>query len=272
MSDAFDNIIGGGLTLKGGLSLKKPAKRKKHKKEKKHKEKKHKDKDKDKKHKKKEAEAAEKKRVRFAEEGDDAGAAAAAAAGESSALVAVSDGGGDGDRGGGDDADDEKGGGGGGSHEGEDGEPRGYDPAKDPSLTPSQRKLLEAQRKRCGLSCAILHFVLRVAVPMLRLEWRPRRTPFCDSCLLRKGAEDRVEQHLSVAGEYSSQVAATRFYTIDWLEPPHAHQLLLSTRYTKLADKVFELSHRQRIEKFNTMLANLSEHHDVPKVGNAGMG
>jgi hypothetical protein len=43
-------------------------------------------------------------------------------------------------------------------------------------------------------------------------------------------------------------------------------------RYSKLADKVFKMTHRQRIEKFNTMLSKLSEHHDVPKVGNAGMG
>jgi hypothetical protein len=43
-------------------------------------------------------------------------------------------------------------------------------------------------------------------------------------------------------------------------------------RYGNLADQALKLTHRQRIEKFNTMLANLSEHHDVPKVGNAGMG
>ena len=36
--------------------------------------------------------------------------------------------------------------------------------------------------------------------------------------------------------------------------------------------KMAKVSHREKINQFNQYLANLSEHHDVPKVGNAGMG
>ena len=32
------------------------------------------------------------------------------------------------------------------------------------------------------------------------------------------------------------------------------------------------LSYREKVDKFNKYLESLSEHHDVPKVGNAGMG
>lgn len=32
------------------------------------------------------------------------------------------------------------------------------------------------------------------------------------------------------------------------------------------------LSYREKVDKFNNYLESLSEHHDVPKVGNAGMG
>jgi protein FAM32A len=30
--------------------------------------------------------------------------------------------------------------------------------------------------------------------------------------------------------------------------------------------------YRQKVDKFNSYLESLSEHHDIPKVGNAGMG
>ena len=36
--------------------------------------------------------------------------------------------------------------------------------------------------------------------------------------------------------------------------------------------KVAKLTHRETIDQYNNYLASLSEHHDVPKVGNAGMG
>ena len=36
--------------------------------------------------------------------------------------------------------------------------------------------------------------------------------------------------------------------------------------------KMAKVTHREKINQFNQYLANLSEHHDVPKVGNAGMG
>ncbi len=36
--------------------------------------------------------------------------------------------------------------------------------------------------------------------------------------------------------------------------------------------KSASLSYREKVDKFNNYLESLSEHHDVPKVGNAGMG
>ena len=36
--------------------------------------------------------------------------------------------------------------------------------------------------------------------------------------------------------------------------------------------KIASKSHRERINDFNLHLASLTEHNDVPKVGNAGMG
>ena len=30
--------------------------------------------------------------------------------------------------------------------------------------------------------------------------------------------------------------------------------------------------YREKVDKFNSYLEGLSEHHDIPKVGNAGMG
>jgi hypothetical protein len=130
MSNVLDTVIGGALVLKGGLSLTKPAKRKKsHKKKKEKKAKKD-----DKKSKHKEKGNGEDKRVRF-ETGDlDAGSAGAAAAAADSSLhtdLALVEG-------------DEDGGSGGGGKEDE----GGYDPLSDPTLTATQRRHLEAQRKR----------------------------------------------------------------------------------------------------------------------------
>ena len=133
MSESFDNVIGGGLSLKGGLTLRKPAKRKKahKKKEKKHKKSDKADKKRSKKDKKKD------RRVHF-ETGDlDEGAK-----GESTALALVDE---DGAAGDGNDtqvAETSSGGGGGGE------KAEAYDPLNDPNLTETQRKHLLAQRKR----------------------------------------------------------------------------------------------------------------------------
>ena len=40
----------------------------------------------------------------------------------------------------------------------------------------------------------------------------------------------------------------------------------------KKMEKLVTTSHRERVEAFNKYLTELSEHHDVPKVGNAGLG
>eukprot|EP00914_Ancora_sagittata_P034229 GHVO01069127.1.p1 GENE.GHVO01069127.1~~GHVO01069127.1.p1 ORF type:complete len:128 (+),score=24.78 GHVO01069127.1:147-530(+) len=44
-------------------------------------------------------------------------------------------------------------------------------------------------------------------------------------------------------------------------------RLVQLRRERERAQKKLELSHRQRIEKFNAQLAALSEHFDIPKVG-----
>ena len=43
-------------------------------------------------------------------------------------------------------------------------------------------------------------------------------------------------------------------------------------REAQIVGKMVEKTHRERIDAFNNHLASLSEHHDIPKVGNAGMG
>ena len=43
-------------------------------------------------------------------------------------------------------------------------------------------------------------------------------------------------------------------------------------REDELMRKSAALSYREKVDKFNNYLESLSEHHDVPKVGNAGMG
>ena len=124
MSEAFENVIGGGLTLKGGVKLRGPIKRKKHKKEKKHKKKSSKkDKKKEKKDKSKE------KRVRF--ETGELAEAADPDPQQSSELAIVASGEGAG----------------GGVKEGEEQE-EAYDPMNDPSLTATQKRMLEVQRNR----------------------------------------------------------------------------------------------------------------------------
>jgi len=127
MSESFDNVIGGGLTLKGGLRLRKPEKRKKHKKEKKRKKAEKKSKKRDKKDK-------DKKRVRFETgEADPDTSVDPSLADETSLALEGSEGA------------PPQGGGGGGSKEGE---AEGYDPLNDPSLTATQRKHLLVQRQR----------------------------------------------------------------------------------------------------------------------------
>ncbi|CEM40139.1 unnamed protein product [Vitrella brassicaformis CCMP3155] len=50
-------------------------------------------------------------------------------------------------------------------------------------------------------------------------------------------------------------------------EAEKAFALAQEKRAKDRADKRIELSHRQRIEKFNEQLGQLSEHFDIPKVG-----
>ena len=46
----------------------------------------------------------------------------------------------------------------------------------------------------------------------------------------------------------------------------------MEEREEKRLKKIVAKSHREKVNDFNNLLASLSEHHDVPKVGNAGMG
>lgn len=145
MSESFDNVIGGGLALKGGLTLRKPAKRKKahKKKEKKHKKSDKADKKRSKKDKKKD------RRVHFESGELDDGAEA-----ESTALTLIDEGSAAGDD---DDtqiAETSSGGGGAGGG-GEKAE--AYDPLNDPNLTETQRKHLLAQRKRWVIGFSFFH-------------------------------------------------------------------------------------------------------------------
>ena len=41
---------------------------------------------------------------------------------------------------------------------------------------------------------------------------------------------------------------------------------------TKKMKAFVSSSHRERVEAFNKYLTDLTEHHDMPKVGNAGLG
>jgi len=50
------------------------------------------------------------------------------------------------------------------------------------------------------------------------------------------------------------------------------YQARINNVQTKKMKLYVNQSHRARVEEFNMYLANLSEHHDVPKVGNAGLG
>uniref|UniRef100_A0A7S3V0M6 Protein FAM32A n=1 Tax=Aplanochytrium stocchinoi TaxID=215587 RepID=A0A7S3V0M6_9STRA len=49
-------------------------------------------------------------------------------------------------------------------------------------------------------------------------------------------------------------------------------QEIQKKREKDLLARMVSKTHRERINEFNDKLASLSEHHDVPKVGNAGMG
>ena len=46
----------------------------------------------------------------------------------------------------------------------------------------------------------------------------------------------------------------------------------LLQRLEKLAEKATRITHREKIDQFNEKLASMSEHHDVPRIANAGMG
>ena len=50
------------------------------------------------------------------------------------------------------------------------------------------------------------------------------------------------------------------------------HEKISRERETKKLRTQASESHREKISRYNKYLASLSEHHDVPKVGNAGMG
>ena len=51
-----------------------------------------------------------------------------------------------------------------------------------------------------------------------------------------------------------------------------AYDKVAEERELKKLKKLVTVTHREKINQYNSYLASLSEHHDVPKVGNAGMG
>ena len=51
-----------------------------------------------------------------------------------------------------------------------------------------------------------------------------------------------------------------------------AYDKVAEERELKKLKKLATVTHREKINQYNSYLASLSEHHDVPKVGNAGMG
>uniref|UniRef100_A0A6B2LPE6 Protein FAM32A n=1 Tax=Arcella intermedia TaxID=1963864 RepID=A0A6B2LPE6_9EUKA len=54
----------------------------------------------------------------------------------------------------------------------------------------------------------------------------------------------------------------------DWRTPSEkAFDLVQAQRKQIRIAKAVQKSHRQKVEEFNTKLANLSEHYDIPKVG-----
>ena len=125
MSQVVSGVIGGSLKLKNGLTFSKPPKRKKRKKEKKRK------KDKDKKSKKKDKKS-KRKRLKFEtgdiDIGDDNTSATAEAEPADSSTEQTSET---------------------ETTKATESEPNaGYDPLQDPTLTASQKRHIEAQRKR----------------------------------------------------------------------------------------------------------------------------
>lgn len=51
-----------------------------------------------------------------------------------------------------------------------------------------------------------------------------------------------------------------------------AYDAVAEERELKKLKKLATVTHREQVNEYNKYLASLSEHHDVPKVGNAGMG
>ncbi|KAI4379729.1 hypothetical protein MLD38_005986 [Melastoma candidum] len=91
-------------------------------------------------------------------------------------------------------------------------------------------------------------------------------------CSFRRSAAGTESMLVTNAGEGIGEVAAmegeAQASVFDRLTPAERQFLLQrekieKERLAKMASK----SHRDQIQEFNKYLANLSEHHDIPKVG-----
>ena len=87
----------------------------------------------------------------------------------------------------------------------------------------------------------------------------------------RKRAEREEEEQEKAAA--AAAAAADEYDSDEFLtEAEKRHKAIKKARAIEVVRKELETSHREKIDKFNAKLAAMSEHHDVPRVANAGLG
>ena len=89
----------------------------------------------------------------------------------------------------------------------------------------------------------------------------------------KRKRDSREEEEEKAAAAAAAAAAADEYDSDEFLtEAEKRHKAIKKARAIDVVRKELETSHREKIDKFNAKLAALSEHHDVPRVANAGLG
>ena len=89
----------------------------------------------------------------------------------------------------------------------------------------------------------------------------------------KRKRSEREDEEAAAKAKAAATSAADEYDSDEFLtEAEKKHKAVKKARAIDVVRKELETSHREKIDKFNAKLAALSEHHDVPRVANAGLG
>ena len=115
-------------------------------------------------------------------------------------------------------------------------------------------------------SCNLIVTTTPSESPLIKGEWITPGTH-----ITAVGSDTPGKRELDARSD-GSQDAQSGITTDSRTKAEREYDEINEIRELERLKKMAKVTHREKINQFNQYLANLSEHHDVPKVGNAGMG